>query len=164
MEAYVVQKGSLLQKPTSPSTFYIPPHLQLAVQICVRRHHMLVLLLPGDLDERLLGFPVLLLELVHHRRVLALVEAVQIVPGVAAAMTQGLHQCCDCCPLPLMIWEELIDRCKHRSILTNFLPPFFTTACGESREQLRLGFLLGNRCREEHKAMQQSLGTLLTLL
>lgn len=50
---------------------------------------MFVLFLPGDFDERLLGFPVLLLELVHHRRVLALDEAVQIVSGVAAAMTQS---------------------------------------------------------------------------
>lgn len=51
---------------------------------------MFILFLPGDLDERLLGFPVLLLELVHHGRVLALDEAVQIVSGVAAAMTQRL--------------------------------------------------------------------------
>lgn len=61
------------------------PHLQLAVQVGVRRHHMFVLFLAGDLDERLLGLPVPLLELVHHGRVLALDEAVQVVLGVAAA-------------------------------------------------------------------------------
>lgn len=48
---------------------------------------MFVLFLPGHLDERLFGFPVFLLELVHHRRVLALDEAVQIVSGVSAAVT-----------------------------------------------------------------------------
>lgn len=50
---------------------------------------MFVLLLAGDLNERLLGFPELLLELVDHRGVLALDEAVQVVPGVATAMTEG---------------------------------------------------------------------------
>lgn len=65
-----------------------PAHLQLGIQICVRGDHMLVLLLPRDLDEGLLGFPVFLLELVHHRRVLALDEAVEVVSGVATATTK----------------------------------------------------------------------------
>lgn len=79
------------------SSCVTPPHLQLGVQICVRRHHMLVLFLPGDFDERLFGFPVLLLELVHHRRVLALDEAVEVISGVAAATKQTLTHCCDRC-------------------------------------------------------------------
>lgn len=48
---------------------------------------MFVLLLARDLDECLLGFPELLLEPVDHGGVLALDEAVQVVPGVATAMT-----------------------------------------------------------------------------
>lgn len=61
-----------------------PPHLQLGVQVSVGRHHMLVLLLPCHLDERLLGLPEPPLELVDHGLVLALHEAVHVVPGVAA--------------------------------------------------------------------------------
>lgn len=73
-------------------TNIISTHLQLGIQVCVRRHHVFILFLPGDLDKRLLGFPVPLLELVHHGRVLALDEAVEVISGVAAAMTQTSKQ------------------------------------------------------------------------
>lgn len=49
---------------------------------------MFVLFLSRDLDDLLFGFPVLLLELVHNRRVLAFNKAVKILPRVATtAMT-----------------------------------------------------------------------------
>lgn len=84
-----VQTASL--RSALPSLSLLP-HLQLGVQIGVRGHHVFVLLLAGDLNERLFGFPKLLLELVDHRGVLALDEAVQVVPGVATAITQRLFQ------------------------------------------------------------------------
>lgn len=64
-------------------------NLQLGIQIGIRGHHMFVLLLARDLNECLLGFPELLLELVDHWGILALDEAVQVVPGVTTAMTEG---------------------------------------------------------------------------
>lgn len=72
---------------------------------------MFVLLLAGDLNERLLGFPELLLELVDHRGVLALDEAVQVVPGVATVMTEGFFFC--------LCFSEL---CCNRRFLRGFVP------------------------------------------
>lgn len=98
--------------------FNTPAHLQLGIQICVWGDHMLVLLLPGDLDESLLGFPVFLLELVYHRWVLALDEAIKIVSGVTTAMTQRMAQCCDCSlswKELYKIFGELIDLCEIMS-------------------------------------------------
>lgn len=120
-----------------------PPHLQLGIQVRVGRHHMLVLFLPGDLDERLLGFPVLLLELVHHGRVLALDETVKIVLGVATAMTQK-HEAVTAAVQAarlFLITVKVWHGCT--SVLTNFLPPFFRIVCGQSRASCRVYYLIG---------------------
>lgn len=99
---------------------------------------MLVLFLPGDLDERLFGFPVLLLELVHHRRVLALNETVQIVSGVAAAMTQRLDTILVTAALPHNNPGRI-----YRSVYLQISSLHFSRLPAENTEQLR--FLLHYR-------------------
>lgn len=46
-------------------------YLELGIQVSVRGHHVLVLLLARGFDEDLLGLPELLLHSCHHRAVLA---------------------------------------------------------------------------------------------
>lgn len=57
---------ALTSRPTPPEASY----LQLGVQVGIRRHHVLILLLARGLDEDLLGLPELLLHAGHHRAVL----------------------------------------------------------------------------------------------
>lgn len=101
---------------------------------------MFVLLLAGDLNERLLGFPELLLELVDHRGVLALDEAVQVVPGVATAMTGGrglffLSFSPGICNQKSE--TRMVKSMKARFELTNVLRPCFRMSCEGNRVQLR---------------------------
>lgn len=108
---------------------------------------MFVLLLAGDLNERLLGFPELLLELVDHRGVLALDEAVQVVPGVATAMTEGffffvcVFQSCVATvafsgDLSQKSEARMVKSMKARVELTNVLRPCFRMSCEGNGVQL----------------------------
>lgn len=105
---------------------------------------MFVLLLAGDLNERLLGFPELLLELVDHRGVLALDEAVQVVPGVATAMIQrffflqriSVATVVSSRDLSKKTQTKMVRSMKARFELTNVLRPCFRMNCGEKRMQL----------------------------
>lgn len=106
---------------------------------------MFVLLLAGDLNERLLGFPELLLELVDHRGVLALDEAVQVVPGVATAMTEGFFLCVfQSCVATVVFSRDLSQKSETRMVksmkarfeLTNVLRPCFRMSCEGNRVQL----------------------------
>jgi len=53
-------------------------HLQFSIQVSIGSNNMFVLLLSCDFDQCLFGFPVFLLELVHHRRFLTLEKLVKM--------------------------------------------------------------------------------------
>lgn len=93
---------------------FLIPHLQFSIQVGIGSNDMFILLLSCDFDQCLFGFPVFLLELVHHRWFLTLEKLIKMRITSAKRWQTSYESIC----LSLQSWMS-----ANECILTGSLSP-----------------------------------------